>query len=203
MGNIGLPPSIEKALIRISTLLASQNVEWYLRGSAGLGLQGFSCAIEDIDIETDAENGLLANQCLKKYAVVPYGPSTHGIFRDSYGWFSIKGVKVDLIQDFYIDRPPYHYHSEISAETKKRSSLIHFEGQEIRILPLEEVICGKMAKGDFEKCRRIMAQTIFQELVDLEYLKLRISQTGLDLEGAALLESYLSFDWRSLLARLD
>jgi len=67
------------------------------------------------------------------------------------------------------------------------------------MLPVEEDICLKLARGQLEKCLLILEQPIFARLADLDFLKSRIASTGLDSEGADLLTRYTAFDWKALL----
>jgi hypothetical protein len=196
---IDLPFSFKETLLMIACRLREKTVEWYLRGSTSLLLQGFSLPVGDIDIETDAENGPRVHHCLEKYSVIPYGPSVCGLFNDYYGRYMIDTVRIDLLHDIRINRPPYSYHSEMNEIIKRASSSMIIADVTIRTLPVEEDICLKLARGQLEKCQRILEQPIFTQLVDLDFLKSRIASTGLDLEGADLLTRHTAFDWRALL----
>lgn len=95
-----LPTSFDSALEIISSRLL--NIDYCIRGTTSLVLQGIDMNVDDIDILCDAKSVPAINECLKDYCVDEISYKESPKFKSHFGKFLINDVSVEIMGDWQI-----------------------------------------------------------------------------------------------------
>ncbi len=95
-----IPAKFEETVILLAKLLKGK--QYAFRGTTSVVLQGYDMNVDDIDILTDKETALAANDFLKKYrkTTLIYKPGEH--FKSYFGTFLVNDIPVEVYGDWQI-----------------------------------------------------------------------------------------------------
>lgn len=123
--------SVNEASFERAVLVVAQKftlINYAIRGTTSLVLQGFDMNVSDIDVLTDKLGALASNELLSKYLVseVKYSENPH--FRSYFGRFEVEGVPVELMGDWKVKVKDGWGKFEVNSKTRTR---IDLKGQDI------------------------------------------------------------------------
>lgn len=152
----------KRAIRLICEVLCKENIPWVLGGSTALLLRGVRLQSQprDIDIFTNREGANKINKLFGRYEVAKVMYRENHKYASYFGFFSIYGIRVEVIADLTIrgNGTLYYLHIDQSVISKAKGVIVN--GYAVKLLPLEEQLVSNMVKGNYDRVFQI-----------LEYLK--------------------------------
>jgi hypothetical protein len=144
-----LNPTYLRVLRKIHTKLDSADVNWVVRGSFGLALQGVPVEPPDIDIQTDEVGAYKAEQLFSEFVVKKVVFSSAERVRSHFGALMIDGIKVDIMGDIQRCDDNGTWDEPVNLERCKR--VIEVEGMQTPVLSPEHEYQAYLKTGRIEK----------------------------------------------------
>jgi hypothetical protein len=92
-----LPSAHRATLAVLAHRLPVDQVAWAVTGSAGLALQGIDVAVNDLDIQADANDWRRIQAAFSGYVTTPVTWSQADTIRSIYGRLETEGVIVEIV----------------------------------------------------------------------------------------------------------
>lgn len=144
-----LNPAYLRVLRKIHTRLDNADVNWVVRGSFGLALQGVPVEPPDIDIQTDKAGAYKAEQLFSEFVVKRVVFSSAERIRSHFGTLMIDGIKVEIMGDIQRCDDDGTWDEPVNLERHKR--IVEVEGMQTPVLSLEHEYQAYLKTGRIEK----------------------------------------------------
>jgi len=144
-----LNPTYLRVLRKIHTRLDNTDVNWVVRGSFGLALQGVPVEPPDIDIQTDEAGAYKTEQIFSEFVVRKVVFSSAERVRSHFGALMIDGIRVDIMGDVQRCDDDGTWDEPVNLERHKR--IVEVEGMRTPVVPLEHEYQAYLKMGRTEK----------------------------------------------------
>jgi hypothetical protein len=148
-----LNPAYLRVLRKIRARLDSADVNWVIRGSFGLALQGVPVEPPDIDIQTDEAGAYKTEQLFSEFVIKKVAFCSAERIRSHFGALIIDGIKVDIMGDIQRCDDDGTWDEPVDLEHHKR--IIDVEGMQTPVLPLEHEYQAYLKLGRMEKVKTL------------------------------------------------
>lgn len=133
MSNEYAKPLWRAVLHQIAQRLDEAGVAYTLVGGASAALHGVPVPVNDLDIETDAEDAYRFQALFADHVVEPVALRENEIYRSHFGRFDLDGVAVEVIGDLHRREGEHWVPTAATTETT-----VDLDGVPVRVSWLEE-----------------------------------------------------------------
>lgn len=147
------PVPWEQALLAFLSATAGQPIDWWLVGSAALAVRGVDISPQDLDIATDGIGAQRLGELLLDFLVEPVVDCHEGWISDWWGRAFLH-ARVEWVGDVHadVDRP---HATDFGPVAASRLEIVKWQGQEIRVPPLELQLQVSERRGLDERVENI------------------------------------------------
>jgi len=151
----GEPERFEEAIIFLAKLF--ENYQYAIRGTASLVLQKIDMNVDDIDILTDKNTALLANELLKDYLLEKAEYKESSQFKSYFGKFKINDILVEVMGEWQIKDSRGKW-SEVYNASEKEKKQISLGGQKVWVTSMETELSIFAKMGRWNAYNKIKKQ---------------------------------------------
>jgi len=144
------------ALMKISTMLNDNGINWGLGGSAMLYLRGIQTSIADLDIIVDLSSFHMLKRMLRRidYKLSSYDEASDSNYTSKHFiQLNLDGVDIDIIVGFEIKTDNTHFIYPKGDDLSKES--LYLDNAEVRLCDLQDWIEAYTVMGRTEKLKLI------------------------------------------------
>jgi len=127
------PKNFEQVVLLLAKKL--EGLQYAIRGTASLVLQGLDMVALDIDITGDKEMALACNDLLAEYLVEEVAYKESEKFKSYFGKFEIEGLPVEIMAEWQIKDTKGNWSEPFNASERK---LIKLRGEDVYVTMVEE-----------------------------------------------------------------
>lgn len=134
-----------------------KNLQYAIRGTAGLLLQGMDMNVDDIDILCSKETALKCNDSLKKFMVEKVDYKESDKFKSYYGKFNIEKVQTEIMGNWQIKNRRGKWSAAFQASPSE-ITYIKKDKMEIPVTRIETELQMFMLMGRWNAYHKIKKQ---------------------------------------------
>jgi hypothetical protein len=140
------------------------NIQYCVRGTASLVLQGIDMNVDDIDVLCDEKTALLVNDLLKEYLVEVISYKESDKFKSYFGKFNIDGVLVEFMGHWQIKDKYGNWSKVYDGSVYNTVSVNDFV---VKVTKIEDELTMFLAMGRFNAYQKIKKQLQSKDVIDI------------------------------------